>query len=208
MPQHQPTPPHPTHSGPGPSALRCGGRPFHEVCPLSAAHNPALRLFGEYTRPVEYSESPDVPRETTARRLARILLGSFMTFAGVAHLTFARTEFQAQVPTWVPVPPDVTVLASGVVEITLGGSLILLKNRRVAVGLLLAGFFVAIFPGNIAQWIHHRDAFGLNSDRARFIRLLFQPVLIAWALWSTGAWRVLLGLLRGRTAPPPGPSAR
>lgn len=131
-----------------------------------------------------------------------------MTFAGVAHLTFARNEFQAQVPTWVPVPPDVTVLASGIVEITLGGSLILLKDRRVTVGLLLAGFFVAIFPGNIAQWIHHRDAFGLNSDRARFIRLLFQPVLIAWALWSTGAWRVLRGLLRGRTAPPPGPSAR
>jgi uncharacterized membrane protein len=140
--------------------------------------------------------------------MGRILLGSFMTFAGVAHLTFARTEFQAQVPTRVPVPPDVTVLASGIVEITLGGSLILLKNRRVVVGLLLAGFFVAIFPGNIAQWIHHRDAFGLNSDRARFIRLLFQPVLIAWALWSTGAWRVLLGLLRGRTTPTPDPSDR
>lgn len=153
---------------------------------------------------MEYRESPDVPQETGAQRIGRVLLGSFMTFAGIAHMTFARQEFQAQVPTWVPVPPDVTVLASGIVEIALGGSLILLKNRRVLIGLLLAGFFVAIFPGNIAQWIHHRDAFGLNSDRARLIRLLFQPALIAWALWSTGAWRVLLGLLRGRTAHPPG----
>lgn len=126
-----------------------------------------------------------------------------MLFAGVAHLTFARNEFQAQVPTWVPVPPDVTVLVSGVVEVALGGSLILFKDRRVVLGLLLAGFFVAIFPGNIAQWLHHRDAFGLNNDRARFVRLLFQPALVAWALWSTGAWRVLHELLRGRTAPPP-----
>lgn len=153
----------------------------------------------QYTRAVGHNTAP----ESTAQRVGRILLGSFMTFAGVSHLTFARNEFQAQVPPWVPVSPDVTVLASGAVEITLGGSLILLRNRRAVVGLLLAGFFVAIFPGNIAQWVHHRDAFGLNSDRARFIRLLFQPVLVAWALWSTGAWRVLSGLFRGRTATPP-----
>jgi uncharacterized membrane protein len=106
-------------------------------------------------------------------------------------LTFARAEFRAQVPDFVPLPTDVTVLASGGVEIALGAAMILLKNRRAAVGLVLAAFFVAIFPGNIAQWVNHRDAFGLNSDRARFIRLFFQPVLIAWALWSTGAWRAL-----------------
>ena len=114
-----------------------------------------------------------------------------MVFAGIGHLTFAREEFQAQVPAWVPLPPDVPVLASGVVEIALGASMILLTNRRAIVGWLLAGFFVVIFPGNIAQWIDHRDAFGLTSDRARFIRLFFQPVLIAWALWSTGAWRAV-----------------
>ncbi len=138
--------------------------------------------------------------------MARIVLGVLMAFAGVGHLTFARTEFQAQVPTWMPGPPDATVLASGIVEIALGASLILLTNRRVLVGLLLAGFFVVIFPGNIAQWAQHRDAFGLDSDRARLIRLFFQPVLIAWALWSTGAWRVLRGMIRGRTPPPPGSS--
>lgn len=129
--------------------------------------------------------------ETTAQKAARILLGFFMAFAGISHMTFARSEFQAQVPDWVPVSPDVTVLASGAVEIALGASMILVTKRRAVVGLALAAFFVAIFPGNIAQWLGHRDAFGLNSDRARFIRLFFQPVLIAWALWSTGAWRVL-----------------
>jgi len=129
--------------------------------------------------------------ETTAQKLGRIVLGSLMTLAGIGHLSFAREEFHAQVPAWVPAPPDVTVLASGAVEIALGVAMILMTKRRAVVGLLLAAFFVVIFPGNVAQWVHHRDAFGLNSDRARLIRLFFQPVLIAWALWSTGAWRVL-----------------
>lgn len=129
--------------------------------------------------------------ETTAQRLGRIALGAAMIFAGIGHLSFARQEFQAQVPTWLPLPADFTVLASGAVEIALGLAMILMTRRRAVVGLLLAAFFVVIFPGNIAQWLEHRDAFGLNSDRARFLRLFFQPVLIAWALWSTGGWRLL-----------------
>ncbi len=114
-----------------------------------------------------------------------------MVFAGVGHLSFARQDFQAQVPSWLPLPADFTVLASGVVEIALGVAMILMTNRRAVVGVLLAAFFVVIFPGNIAQWLQHRDAFGLNSDRARFLRLFFQPVLIAWALWATSGWRLL-----------------
>lgn len=140
--------------------------------------------------------------ETAAQKIGRVALGAIMVMAGIGHLTFAREEFQAQVPTWIPVPPDVTVLASGAVEIALGSAMILLARRRVVVGWVLAAFFVVIFPGNIAQWMNHRDAFGLTSDRARFIRLFFQPVLIAWALWSTGAWRAV----RARTGPPPGPA--
>ncbi|MGV0993585.1 MAG: hypothetical protein ACOYB7_15175 [Mycobacterium sp.] len=127
--------------------------------------------------------------DTPARKVGRFTLGAFMMFAGISHLTFAREEFRAQVPDFVPLPVDFTVLASGAAEISLGLALILLKNRRAFVGLLLAAFFVVIFPGNIAQWIHHRDAFGLNSDHARLVRLFFQPILIVWALWSTGAWR-------------------
>ena len=126
------------------------------------------------------------PTGTTAQTIGRVTLGAFMIFAGVGHLTFGREEFRAQVPEFVPLPPDVTVLASGAVEIALGLAMILVRNRRAVVGLLLAAFFVAVFPGNIAQWLHHRDAFGLTSDRARLVRLFFQPVLIAWALWATG----------------------
>ncbi len=125
------------------------------------------------------------------RNVARILLGAALVFAGTGHLTFARSEFTAQVPPWLPLDPDSVVLASGVIEIALGCALILLKSRRKAVGVLTALFFIAIFPGNIAQFLEHRDAFGLNTDQARAIRLLFQPLLVLWALWCTGALRMI-----------------
>lgn len=131
------------------------------------------------------------PQQPTSkgRSVVRIALGSILAFAGVSHLTFAREEFQAQVPEFVPLNDDLVVVASGVVEITLGTALILLAKRRVPVGLVVALFFIAIFPGNIAQWMHARDGFGLDTDSKRFIRLFFQPVLVVAALWSTAAWR-------------------
>lgn len=134
---------------------------------------------------------PAIVAETTPQKFGRIVLGAFMMFAGVGHLTFARTDFLAQVPEFVPLPPDLTVLASGAVEIALGAAMILARRRRPLVGSALAAFFVLVFPGNIAQWLHHRDAFGLDSDAKRLLRLFFQPVLIAWALWCTGGWRLL-----------------
>jgi uncharacterized membrane protein len=131
-------------------------------------------------------------RELTAsitQHTARILLGAALAFAGISHLTWSRVEFRAQVPPWVPLSPDTVVLLSGVVEISLGLALVFLPQYKVPLGWLAGAFFVLVFPGNIAQLMYHRDAFGLNSDRARIIRLFFQPVLIVWALWSTGAWR-------------------
>ncbi len=127
------------------------------------------------------------PRVSRAQNVARWVLGAMLAFAGTSHLTFARREFQAQVPPWVPVDPDTVVLASGVVEVVLGASTLLLPRQRVRMGLILAAFFVAVFPGNISQYTHHVDGFGLDTDAKRFVRLLFQPVLVAWALWSTGA---------------------
>jgi uncharacterized membrane protein len=123
------------------------------------------------------------------RTAARILLGLLLLIAGVAHLTFAREEFQAQVPTWLPLDADLVVLASGVIELALGAALIVARRHRALVGWMTAAFFVAILPGNVAQWVEGRDAFGLDTDEARLARLFFQPVLVVWALWSTGACR-------------------
>ena len=123
------------------------------------------------------------------RNATQLLLGAALAYAGTTHLTTSRTEFQAQVPNWVPFSADFVVIASGIVEIALGLSLMLLWKYRTQVGFLTAAFFIAIFPGNISQYVNHIDAFGLDSDRARAIRLLFQPLLVIWALWSTGAWK-------------------
>jgi uncharacterized membrane protein len=122
---------------------------------------------------------------------ARVALGIALGYAGFTHLTSSRLEFQAQVPNWVPFSADFVVLASGVVEIVLGLALVFLVNYQVQVGWVVAAFFVAIFPGNISQYVNGIDAFGLDTDRARLVRLFFQPVLVAWALWATGAWRAV-----------------
>ena len=123
------------------------------------------------------------------RNATQLLLGAALAYAGTTHLTTSRQEFQAQVPNWVPLSADFVVIASGIVEIALGLSLLLLWKYRTQIGWITAAFFIAIFPGNISQYVNGIDAFGLDSDRARAIRLLFQPLLVIWALWSTGSWR-------------------
>ena len=119
------------------------------------------------------------------RKATQILLGATLIYTGTLHLTTRRIEFQAQVPTWLPLSPNFVVIASGIVELALGLALISLRRRK-EVGIATALFFIAIFPGNINQYINHIDAFGLDTDRARAIRLLFQPLLVLWALWSAG----------------------
>ncbi len=124
--------------------------------------------------------------DSLARGAARVALGTMLIVAGTSHLTWARKEFQAQVPDLVPLDPDTTVVASGGVEISLGAALVAVPRRhRRALGRLAALFFIAVFPGNISQFVHRRDGFGLNSDATRFARLFFQPVLVWAALAST-----------------------
>ena len=131
-------------------------------------------------------------RTTTLQDISRIILGSFMVLAAIGHLTFQRVEFQAQVPGWVPLSKDLVVILSGIVEFVLGLSMLFWKKRRVQTGIVLALFYAAVFPGNIAQYVNGTNAFGLDTDNARLIRLFFQPVLILWALWSTGALKAIL----------------
>ena len=122
------------------------------------------------------------------QNIFRILLGAFLALAGFSHLTFNRAEFLAQVPQWVPLNPDMVVILSGIVEISLGLSLIFFLKQKRNVGILAAIFFVLVFPGNISQYINHVNAFGLNTDALRLTRLFFQPLLVLWALWSTGVF--------------------
>lgn len=124
---------------------------------------------------------------TKTQNFFRILLGLFMIMAAIGHFTFQRQDFQAQVPNWVPLDKDLVVILSGIVEIALGLAMVFLTKYKIQTGLSLAIFYVLVFPGNIAQYINGTDAFGLDTDQARLIRLAFQPVLILLTLWSTGA---------------------
>ncbi|WP_425325631.1 DoxX family membrane protein [Propioniciclava soli] len=143
------------------------------------------------THPAGQNQPP--PRRglgEVVRYIGRIALGLSLLGAGFGHLTHQRQEFQAQVPPWIPLDPDFVVVASGVVELLLGAALVLVPLRfRPALGWIVAAFFVAVFPGNISQYVTQTDGFGLDTDQARFTRLFFQPVLVLWALWSTSAWR-------------------
>ena len=125
------------------------------------------------------------------KRLLQLTLGAFLTSAGVSHLDSNRQEFLAQVPTYLPIDPDFVVVASGLVEIALGIALItttfFLTQYRKEIGLLVGLFFILIFPGNINQYLNQIDAFGLDTDQKRLIRLFFQPPLVLWAIWCTGA---------------------
>lgn len=132
------------------------------------------------------------------RDVARVALGGALVFAGLAHFFFSREEFQAQVPDWVGLDKDLVVIVSGVVEVLLGVALLVVRRHRAILGLAVGLFFVAVFPGNLSQYVDGHDAFGLDSDRARVTRLFFQPLLVAWAWWSTGA--VALLRRRGGTA--------
>ncbi len=134
------------------------------------------------------------------QKIAKTVLGLFLTYAGLGHLFWARQEFLAQVPSWLPLEPDLVVVLSGYVEILLGLGLIFLSGSwGLWVGAATAAFFIAIFPGNINQYVNGINAFGLDTDRARLIRLFFQPLLVVWALWASGAWaqrKKLLGKIR------------
>lgn len=133
------------------------------------------------------------PAARIARAAAQVALGAGLLLAGTTHLTVAREEFQAQVPSWFPADPDAVVLVSGVVELGLGTALVgtWRQPARAWVGAAAAAFFVVIFPGNVAQYLEHKDGFGLDTDTKRAVRLLFQPALVAGALVATDAVRTL-----------------
>lgn len=131
-------------------------------------------------------------KTTKLQNIFRIILGAMMIYVAIGHLSFSRIDFQAQVPDWIPLDKDLVVILSGIVEALLGLGMIFYTQKKVLVGIALASFYILIFPGNIYQYINGISAFGLDTDQARLIRLFFQPVLVLWALWSTGALKTLV----------------
>ena len=133
-------------------------------------------------------------KTSIVQNIFRILLGLIMLYIGIAHLSFRRIEFQAQVPTWLTTDKDLmdlVVLISGYVEIAFGVLMIFGRKLKVKTGIALGVFYILIFPGNINQYINEIDSLRLDSENKRLIRLFFQPLLVLWAFWSTGALEYL-----------------
>ncbi|EFS73001.1 DoxX family protein [Cutibacterium modestum HL037PA3] len=162
----------------GPVAIR--NQDFHE---LSSIGYHFQSSGGSMSHPSHFT-TPSPSKRHPLRTLSRLGVGGLLAYAGVGHLTFVREEFQAQVPDWVPMDDDTVVLLSGVAEIVLGAALLSGRHKKFW-GRGAAAFFAAIFPGNVAQFVEHKDGFGLNDDHKRAIRLLFQPILVGLALEGT-----------------------
>lgn len=66
----------------------------------------------------------DIGKPPASQPLARLTLGSVMSFADVTHLTTAWEELQAQVTDWFCLSKDAVVIGSGIAEIGLGAGLL------------------------------------------------------------------------------------
>ena len=131
-----------------------------------------------------------IVKTSISQNILRVILGLIMIYIGIAHLSFRRIEFQAQVPRWLTSDEnliDMIILISGYIEIIFGVLMVWGGKFKAKTGLVLGIFYVLVFPGNINQYIHEIDGLRMYSNNERFLRLLFQPVLIFWALWSTNA---------------------
>ena len=137
-------------------------------------------------------------KTNSVQNIFRIVLGLLMIFPGIGHLTFQRAEFLTQVPDWVLLDKDFIVVVSGVIEIVLGLAMIFWTKQKVRIGIILGIFLILVFPGNVKQFMDGTDAFGLDTDQKRLIRLFFQPILVLWAVWSTGALNTIVLILKSK----------
>lgn len=108
-----------------------------------------------------------------------ILAGIFVV-AGLNH--FLRPKiYLGMMPPWLPAPAVANVV-SGAAEI-LGGPGLLLPQFRRAAGWGLIALLVAVFPANLHAALQGHMP-GLNvSPLILWLRLPFQPGLIAWVWW-------------------------
>ncbi|MCR2812272.1 hypothetical protein NQ166_14065 [Microbacterium sp. zg.Y1090] len=127
------------------------------------------------------------------RPLARWALAALLAAAGLAHLFWLRRGFRIAVPPWATrllhTDKDMIVVSSGAAELVLSAGVVALPHERRRVGMAVAAFFVAVFPGNVHQWRTGTPAPGLRTDRVRLLRLFLQPLLVAWSLWATAPER-------------------
>jgi len=111
----------------------------------------------------------------------RVVLALLMVAIGVVHFV-APAGFVKIVPKALP-EPELLVYVSGFFEIAGGVGLLVPKVQRAAAWGLVA-LYVAVFPANINMAVNNIQVGGVViPEAALWLRLPFQAVLIAVAVW-------------------------
>jgi uncharacterized membrane protein len=122
-------------------------------------------------------------RSASVRDHARRGLAIAMAVAGVFHLV-QPDPFVQHLPDWVA-GREALVFLTGLAEIALGAALLGPRAWRSNAGRLLAAYLVAVFPANVYVAVAAVDVDGQPGGPYPWIRLPFQALFVAWALWST-----------------------
>ena len=76
-------------------------------------------------------------------------------------------------------------MVSGLVEIALASALLLPHPTKRRVSVVLAMYFVGVFPGNVYVAVFDVEVDGQPGGAYPWVRLPLQALFIAWALWCT-----------------------
>jgi uncharacterized membrane protein len=126
----------------------------------------------------------------------RLAMALALFFVGADHW-LNPGRYLAMMPPWIPLHLEL-VLFAGAAEIAGGAGLLIPRLRRLA-GVMLALYFVAVFPANLHNALNCLSVEGLpQAGRYYWLRLPFQPLAIWWALYSTELIRWPFGV---RTKP-------
>jgi uncharacterized membrane protein len=123
-----------------------------------------------------------VPFLTTWPARMRLAMALALVLIGADHWIHPA-RYLAMMPPWIPLHLEL-VLFTGAAEIA-GGLGLLIPNTRRLAGVMLAIYFVAVFPANIHNALNGLSVDGLPDARWYYwVRLPFQPLAIWWALYA------------------------
>jgi uncharacterized membrane protein len=124
-----------------------------------------------------------VPGIADWRACMRWGLSLALVFTGVDHLV-TPARYLPMMPGVVPFPAEVVSL-TGLCEIAGAIALLVPRSRRLA-GIMLAIYFVCVFPANIKNAIDGLSVEGLPSATWYYwVRLMSQPLVIWWSLYAS-----------------------
>jgi len=120
---------------------------------------------------------------STLKKISLVLLIIGYVAAGINHFRIPQF-YIGIIPAYMPFPNILNTLA-GVLEIACGLGLILKSTRKFAAwGIVL--LLIAFIPVHTAMLSGHTQIGATHVQPVwAWARLIFQPVLIAWAWWHT-----------------------